>query len=233
MTRREAVPLRSKRNRVEKVPLPGGGWGVRKDFGANLEGYRVELETVRRLEGAGVRVAPVLRAEEPVILYQWLPGETLCDLLDQAEADPVPAKRLERALPRLCQWLKGFYAASGGLILGDAHLRNFLLLPEGEIAGVDFEVCRPGPREEDAARLAVFTLAYDPALTPIKRRLASFLLQGCCRELGLGLSALERELFAQLEGVCRRRGLGAQVQGEYERAVHQLLAVVGYLPIYK
>ena len=119
------------------------------------------------------------------------------------------------------------------MILGDAHLRNFLLLPGGEIAGVDFETCRPGPREEDAARLAVFTLAYDPALTQVKRRLASFLLQGCCRELGLGLPALERELFVQLEGVCQRRGFGPRVQGEYERAVNQVLAVAGYLTIYK
>ena len=233
MTGRETVRLRSKRNLVEKVPLPGGGWGVRKDFGEDREGCRAELGMVRRLGEAGVRVAPIIQAEEPVILYRWLPGETLCDLLEQAEEDPVREKRLFSALPRLCQWLKGFYAASGGLILGDAHLRNFLLLPGGEIAGVDFEACCPGPREEDAARLVAFTLTYDPALTEKKRRLASLLLQDCCWELGLRLPDLEKALFAQLEGLCRRRGLSPEVRREYEKAGNSLLAVAAYLPICK
>lgn len=233
MTGGEPVRLRSKGNLVEKVPLPGGGWGVRKDFGENREGYHTELETVRRLEAAGVRAAPILRAEEPVILYRWLPGETLCGLLEQAEEDPVREKRLFRALPGLCRWLGGFYAAAGGLILGDAHLRNFLLLPGGEIAGVDFEACRPGPREEDAARLAVFALTYDPALTEKKRRLASHLLQSCCRELTLDLPALETALSDQLAGLCSRRGLPPEVRQEYQKAVDQLLAVVEYLPAYK
>ena len=135
---KETLRLRSKRNLVEKIPLPGEGWGVRKDFGENREGFAAELSMVRRLDQAGVRVAPVIRAEEPVILYRWLPGKSLCELLEAAETDPKEEERLEGALPALCRWLGGYYAASGGLALGDAHLRNFLLLPGGEIAGVDF-----------------------------------------------------------------------------------------------
>ena len=220
---KETLRLRSKRNLVEKIPLPGEGWGVRKDFGENREGFAAELSMVRRLDQAGVRVAPVIRAEEPVILYRWLPGKSLCELLEAAETDPKEEERLEGALPALCRWLGGYYTASGGLALGDAHLRNFLRLPGGEIAGVDFEACRPGPREEDAAALAVFTLTYDPALTPMKRRLAFAFLQACRRELKLSLPTLERALFSQLETLCTRRRLPPETRQKYERAVRQLL----------
>ena len=141
----------------------------------------------------------MIRAEEPVILYRWLPGKSLCELLEAAETDPKEEERLEGALPALCRWLGGYYAASGGLALGDAHLRNFLLLP------------------------GVFTLTYDPALTPMKRRLAFAFLQACRRELKLSLPTLERALFSQLETLCTRRRLPPETRQKYERAVRQLL----------
>ena len=51
--------LRSKRNRVEKVPLPGeeNAWAVVKDFGENREGYAAELKMARLLLAAGVFLA--------------------------------------------------------------------------------------------------------------------------------------------------------------------------------
>ena len=224
-----SVRLRSKRNLVEKRFLPGTGWVVRKDFGDNREGFHTELEMVRRLTKALVRVAPVVRVEEPVILYRWVNGETLCDLLEQAEGSPGRERRFRRAIPLLCRWLGEFYEAAGGMVLGDAHLRNFLLFSrvlERRLYGVDFEACRPGRPEEDAARLAVFTLTYDPALTDVKRRLAEELLRGLCRELGLSPAWLEQELSRELDGLCRRRGLPADVYEQYKVAVNQLFMAI-------
>jgi hypothetical protein len=219
--------LRSKRNVVERCFLPGAGWVVRKDFEDNREGYRTELEMLRRLTGALVRVPPVIWAEEPVILSRWINGETLADLLDQAEASPGREKQLARAVPLLCRWLGEFYEASGGLILGDAHLRNFLLFSRGlerKLYGVDFEACRPGAREEDIARLAVFTLTYDPALTEKKRRLAGMLLGECRKRLELSLPRLEEALFRELEGLCSRRSLPTEIQGAYRQGVEALIS---------
>lgn len=219
--------LPSKRNLVERVPVPGG-WAVKKDFRDNREGCAAELSMVRRLERAGVAVAPILRAEEPVILYRYLEGSTLADLLDRAEGDESLAARLEEeAFPALCRWLEGFYRASGGMILGDAHLRNFIhLAGEKKVAGVDFECCRPGEPETDVARLAVYTLTYDPALTQVKRDLASRLLRDCCWTLGLRLPLLERELFSELFALCARRRLPQKTRREYEEAVRGLLVIV-------
>lgn len=200
--------LRSKRNRVEKVPLPGeeNAWAVVKDFGENREGYAAELKMARLLLAAGVPAAPILRAEEPVITYRWLEGVPLADLLGRAEEGPEGEALLHRAMEALCAWLEGYRAAAGGIILGDAHLRNFLLLEDGTVAGVDFECCRPGRPEEDAAKLAVFTAAYDPPWTPAKTRLAAFLLGKCQRRLGLDWGLLEEEMARELAAMGRRRG---------------------------
>lgn len=200
--------LRSKRNRVELFFLPGAGWVVKKDFGENLAGFSAELAMVRRLAAAGVPVAEVIKAEEPVILYRRLPGRSLADLLEEAEKDPALAEELRGGVAALARWLAGYYAASGGLILGDAHLRNFLLSPSGEVAGVDFEACRPGPPEEDIAGLTVFLLTYRPELTPLKGELAGRLLADCRRSLRMDPRRLEEQLEAQLEVIAVRRGKG-------------------------
>lgn len=218
--------FRSKRNVVEECILPDIGRVVRKDFGGNRAGYEAELAMLRRLAGAGVRAAEVIRAEEPVILLRRLPGAPLIDLLEGAEGDPAREMRFRQALPALREWLAGYYAASGGMILGDAHLRNFLLSPQGELAGVDFEACRPGCPEEDVARLAVFTLTYDPALTEVKRRLAGELLRECCRGLGLEPPRLAMALAGELDGLCERRQLPPEVREKYTAAVKQLMATL-------
>ena len=205
------VRLRSKRNRVEKVPIPGEGqaWSVVKDFGENKEGFETELRTMQRLLGAGAVVAPILQVEEPVIVYRWLEGTPLADLLDQAEEGSAGEALLRQGLEALCTWLEKFYAvgkeAGEPWVLGDAHLRNFLLLEDGTVAGVDFECCRPGRPEGDIARLAVFTAAYDPAWTPAKVRLASFLLEECRKRLGLDPVFLERQAAEELAAMARRR----------------------------
>jgi len=206
---------------VELRFFPGDGWRVRKDFGENREGFSTELAMVRRLAKAGVRVAEVLEAEEPVIDYRRLPGTTLADLLEAAESGPDQRQELLRAMPALGQWLAEYYAASGGMILGDAHFRNFLLSPRGELAGVDFEACRPGRPEEDVARLAVFALTYDPALTPLKREAGGLLLEECRRRLGLDRRELERQLASELDGLCKRRGRDAGWREEVWEALRR------------
>ena len=60
--------------------------------------------------------------------------------------------------------------------------------------------------EEDAAKLAVFTAAYDPPWTPAKTRLAAFLLGKCQRRLGLDWGLLEEEMARELAAMGRRRG---------------------------
>lgn len=225
------VRLCSKRNVVEKCLFPELGWCVRKDFGRNRRGFDTELAMLRRLSAAGVPVAPLVAAEAPVILCRWLPGETLLQLLEAAETDAAARARLRESLPALCGWLRRFYDAGGGCILGDAHLRNFLLSPEGQLAGVDLETCRPGDPEEDAASLAVFTLTYDPAFTPLKGELALELLREC--GLFLRFPVLERQLERQAETLCARRNPPEPWRRQLEEALHRLLLNLSYLPVYK
>lgn len=229
----QPLRLRSKRNLVEKRLLPGLGWTVRKDFGPNREAFAAELSMVRRLTEAGVPVAPVLSAEEPVILYRYLPGDTLADLLEEAETHPPQARRLRQALPALARWLSRYYAASGGMVLGDAHLRNFLLSPEGALTGLDFEACRPGSPEEDAARLAVFTLTYHPPFTPLKLELAAELLRECAIPLTLRLPVLEQALAGEAEALCARRNAPPPWRDQLEKALLRLLLIISYSPVFR
>ena len=229
----QPLRLRSKRNLVEKRLLPGLGWTVRKDFGPNREAFAAELSMVRRLTEAGVPVAPILSAEEPVILYRYLPGDTLADLLEEAEAHPPQARRHRQAHPPQAPGRSRNNPPRGGQVQGDAPRRNIHHTPEGALTGLDFEACRPGSPEEDAARLAVFTLTYHPPFTPLKLELAAELLRECALPLILRLPLLEQALAQEAEALCARRNAPPPWRDQLEKALRQLLLIISYSPVFR
>ena len=119
------------------------------------------------------------------------------------------------------------------MVLGDAHLRNFLLSPEGALTGLDFEACRPGSPEEDAARLAVFTLTYHPPFTSLKLELAAELLRECALPLILRLPVLEQALAQEAEALCARRNAPPPWRDQLEKALRQLLLIISYSPVFR
>ena len=110
---------------------------------------------------------------------------------------------MKKAALLLCTLL---LAALAGCQLGG----KAILLPKaGSITAIQVETLEGESlsltQEEDIARLAVFTAAYDPAWTPAKVRLASFLLEECRKRLGLDPVFLERQAAEELAAMARRR----------------------------
>ena len=87
--------------------------------------------------------------------------------------------------------------------------------------------------EEDAARLAVFTLTYHPPFTPLKLELAAELLRECALPLILRLPVLEQALAGEAEALCARRGAPEPWRDQLEKALRQLLLIISYSPVFR
>jgi len=128
-----------------------------------------------------------------VIGYDYIDGVAVVDLIESAELI-----KAEAIIAAICAWMRKFYAIifekkGSQYILGDIHLRNFLYNESsGQLYGFDFEECRPGRLESDAARLYVFILHYEPAFTPRKIALADYF-----RETFFAFAALDETFFQQ------------------------------------
>ncbi|MEG0942548.1 MAG: hypothetical protein RSD07_07700 [Angelakisella sp.] len=180
---------------------------VIKDFGQNIDSYHQELKISRTLYDHGVSVPGILEVTEDSIVYKYLEGTVAVDLLEQLEVHSDSAEILA-VFDGICHWLKSCYDAledafSCEMILGDAHLRNFIY--SDKVYGVDFECVTEGHRETDVANLAVFTVTYSPMCTPAKYKLAAFICKRCMELMELDSSLLRREMSTQLAIISNRR----------------------------
>lgn len=201
------TPLLSKRNHVFLARDDSGRSVVVKDFGKESESFGRELQVSRILSRQGVTVPEILDVAQNRIVYSFVEGTLAVDLLEQLE-QPRYTAIVTETFGDICSWLGDCYtaldAAFGcGMILGDAHLRNFICAER--VYGVDFECAAPGRRETDIASLALFTLTYTPMCTPAKYALAAFLCRQCTLLMGLDADLLRAEMSSQAELISARR----------------------------
>lgn len=201
------TPLLSKRNHVFLAQDDSGRSVVVKDFGEESESFGRELQVSRILHQQGVAVPEVLDVSQNRIVYSFVEGTLAVDLLEQLEQPRYTAVVTE-TFGEICRWLEGCYNAlksafGNEMILGDAHLRNFIC--GSRVYGVDFECAAPGRRETDIASLVLFTLTYTPMCTPAKYALAAFLCRRCTELMGLDSHLLRVEMSAQAELIATRR----------------------------
>lgn len=134
-----------------------------------------EADRLRQLSDAEVPVPRLISQEGDLIAMTYVAGLTLTDVIELAEhgETDISASRLARSVT---DWFSSFYAVlPPSEIRGDVNCRNFLVMPDGRIAGVDFEERAYGPREADLGRIAAFILNYDPANTKFKSELVDAL----------------------------------------------------------
>lgn len=111
----------------------------------------------------------------------------------------------------ICEWLIDFYRIikerkGKQYILGDIHLKNFLYDEKTDsLYGIDFEECRPGRIETDVARLYVFILNYDPALTVRKKELATYICEYLFDSLDLNNDFFLQEVKRETQEMIARR----------------------------
>lgn len=199
----------SKRNCVVLAQAEGcsGEEIVVKDFSQNRAEYELELRVSKALLSRGVAVPKILKTEDGKIFYQYINGIVTIDILEKMEKGPENEEWI-MAFDKICIWLSRCYKAlreefSKEMILGDIHLRNFIW--NKEIYGVDFECVCEGKIETDIARLAVFTVTYNPSCTPIKYKIASYIVKKAEEYMKLDKELIIKEMNSQLEGISKRR----------------------------
>lgn len=157
--------------------------------------FQTEKKMGDLLENSGLLIPERLSVNEETlqIVYHFIDGLPVVDLIETIELSQA-----EDMIKRICRWLVDFYSITRGktgsqYILGDIHLRNFIYEESShKVYGLDFEECRPGRIETDAARLCVFILYYDPAFTQRKKTLTA-----CFRETLFAALALDESFFQQ------------------------------------
>ncbi len=183
--------LPSKKNRVARH-----GAIVSKAF-SDRSRFQMEKEIGDLLENSGLLIPARLSVDEPglTIKYESIKGTSAVDLIEG-----IDSGRTRMIFNKICNWLAEFYAIirrrkGRQWILGDIHLRNFLYEEAtGQIYGFDFEECRPGRIESDAARLCVFILHYDPAFTRRKKILATLVRENLTASLDLDKNFFQAEM---------------------------------------
>jgi Ser/Thr protein kinase RdoA (MazF antagonist) len=194
--------LESKQNAVFLVEC-NGEKRIEKHF-SRPERLKTEMDVMNTLRQHGIPVPNLLGCDRNTVYYEYIEGISVLDVLDTTDA--------YKYFYRLINWLCAFYTAMHktygcGWILGDIHLRNFLIRAgDGEIIGVDFEECRPGAPETDIVRLCAFMVMYSPAFTSHKIRLAAWMFHTMCDMMELDMHLCRESLDHAFLQISTRRG---------------------------
>ncbi len=172
--------------------------------------FQKEKEMGEILQDTGLLIPPRLAWDEKelTIIYSYIDGEPVVDLIENIEWE-----KTRPIFMQICDWLVQFYRLTRQkmgcqYILGDIHLRNFIYNEaSAELYGLDFEECRPGRIETDAARLWVFILNYDPAFTERKQLLAALVKDNLFAALNLDESFFKQEVARETAELTKRRSI--------------------------
>lgn len=170
--------------------------------------FHTEKKMGDLLENSGLLIPERLAVNEEdlQIVYHYIDGVPVVDLIETIELSQA-----EEIIKKICKWLVDFYSINRGktgsqYILGDIHLRNFVYEEKsGLVYGLDFEECRPGRIETDAARLCVFILHYDPAFTQRKKALTACFHDTLFAALALDESFFQQEIKRESADLLARR----------------------------
>jgi tRNA A-37 threonylcarbamoyl transferase component Bud32 len=202
--RREKLP--SKKNHVYRES------GLNQDVVVKMftaaHRFNTEKEIGELLEDSNLTFPPRVAVDDEnlTIIYSYINGYPVVDLIEDIEMSEA-----QDIIRKICAWLLEFYAVirqkkGCQYILGDIHLRNFLYEKAShQVYGLDFEECRPGRIETDAARLYVFILYYEPAFTARKKDLTACLWQTLAEALVLDEELFQQEVERETQELLARR----------------------------
>jgi len=167
-----AVEMRSRRNRLFHVKLPGDRQIAIKLF--KYPNALRERDVITLLVDGGVAVPHMLGFGDDWLACEMVDGPTLMDIVNDVECEHL----VSEGLPR---WLASFHHAmaesSNFRIKDDCNLRNFLAPVGGNVVGVDFEGCTYGEPAKDVADACASLLCSNPPFTTRKLELSRKLIQ--------------------------------------------------------
>jgi len=208
----ETYGFKSRRNRVwlkggkvykQILPKPG-----QPGLNDPRRSAAFEADMLKKLHARGVYVPRVFSCENDILEMEYIESATLTDYLEACEtgAARIPAEAIAQGMTH---WFEIFYAAlPEGHIRGDVNCRNFLVTPDGRIAGLDFETARTGDRETDLGGLLAFILEYRPKNTPFKKMLSDLLHEQFVTRFKLDPVLVAAERTREMKAMETRRGQG-------------------------
>lgn len=200
MTTEQGYQYKSRRNCVRRIQA-GDGFIVQKQY-QDETSCRNELRIYNLLQGTPLACAEVLRAEDLQICMTRLPGKNLVDILEDQEQSGIIQWTIWK---KLVDWLLSFHQTTG-LVMTDVNLRNFLYASETDtLYGVDFEECGEGNFVSVAALLAAYIRNYAPQNTPVKQKIAGYILQEFSCRLHVPVEKLLFETEKQETLLLKRR----------------------------
>lgn len=243
------VPLKSKRHATALVTVQIGGISLPRGKGvlparfvakhfdetskSQLDSERAAIDAAL---AAGLAVPrPLLslggKAGGWFLLLEEIEGENACDAIN----GPGPESNKHVVMRAVATWLARFHV-KGGLVHGDANLRNFLYTPSGA-CGLDFEAARKGDHVDDILEASYSLLHTDPGIfsSPLpsicwKRDLLfTFLHAYLGTRHRLGVSSSVDGLAGRLVAHCKASSARRGMEGWFEKndsALEGWLAVV-------
>ncbi len=191
----ESLTFQSSHNKVE---LKEGK--VYKQYEEKAH-FLIEKELLTILTEANVAVPRIVAEEEGVLVLSYLPGETLSAYLARMEREQATEEQIRDLTDAVANWLRAYYMAVGqtrsGIIRGDISGNNFLISGQG-IAGVDFETCMFGSREQDAGRLLAKMMPEEGIPSPFEQRVMEIMLESLTDILLLDRTAVLNERDEEL-----------------------------------
>jgi predicted unusual protein kinase regulating ubiquinone biosynthesis (AarF/ABC1/UbiB family) len=112
--------------------------------------YRIEASNQRAFasgyDGHPRFMVPKVVASAPkVIVTEWLDATPVSAIIAQGNADPAGTVELRNQVATLMAEFHFSSPATAGLLHGDPHPGNFMMLPDGRLAVIDFGSCAPLP----------------------------------------------------------------------------------------
>lgn len=163
--------------------------------------FLIEKELLTMLTEANVAVPRILAEEEGTLILSYLPGETLPAYLERMEQEQATEGQIRTLTNAVANWLRAYYLAvkqtSSGIIRGDIAGSNFLVSGQG-IAGVDFETCMFGSREQDAGRFLAKMMPEDGVPSPFMQMVMETMLESLTDILLLDRTAVLNERDEEL-----------------------------------
>lgn len=160
-----------------------------------------ELHIINNITHANIACVKPVKSNESAILYEYVIGFNLCELLEKAE-DGTCSVDIFPVFIDLITWLYNFHKATGS-IFNDINLRNFIYSNE-KIVACDFEDSDIGCLEQDYGRLIAYILTYDPMYTYLKAEIVKHILNYLPR-YNTNLSVVQNHKHLELQRIQKRR----------------------------
>ncbi|MDM8533725.1 hypothetical protein QUF55_03375 [Clostridiaceae bacterium HSG29] len=211
----EITKYNSRRNDVYKITTLDSTIVLKHFSNMKSNNYNMlkEIKIITTLNNNNINVPKILSSTNSFYIMDHISDITLLKYLELSEKKSINNQISEETkivLTNFLKWLNSFYSTlslslNKEIILSDINLRNFLVLSNNEISGIDFEAIGSGKIIEDLGKICAYILTYNPTFTDYKYNIISFLENQMISIFNVNPNRLIEEKIKQLTNLKIRR----------------------------